>query len=176
MVRRYAGALFAIARERGLVEDLGREVDFLGELFEDQALGAFLRNPRIASAEKRRIFLDKVGPHVSPLMRNLVELLFDRGREEVLEGLALAYRGLSREAMKLAVGVVETARPLSVQEKADLEAAFARQLGLSVTLAARENPSLIGGVRVTVANRRIDSSIAGGLESLHARLLGRNVR
>lgn len=170
-VRRYAKALFALAQEKKLVEDIGREVEFLGELFADRALGAFLRNPRITSAEKRKVFVDKVGPHISPLVRNFVNLLFDRGREEVLEGIALAYRAIANEAMKIAEGVVETAKPLDAADKAALEAALSAPLGLTVRLRVVEVPSLIGGLRVTVGHRRIDFSVLSGLSALRSRWL-----
>lgn len=171
VVRRYAKALFALAQEKKLVEDIGREVEFLGELFADRALGSFLRNPRITAAEKRKVFLGKVGPHISPLVRNFVNLLFDRGREEALEGIATAYRKIANDAMKIADGVVETAKPLDAAEKASLEKALSDKLGLTVRLRVLEVPSLIGGLRVTVGHRRIDFSVLSGLAALRTRWL-----
>lgn len=171
VVRRYAKALFALAQEKKLVEDIGREVDFLGELFADRALGSFLRNPRIGAAEKRKVFLDKVGPHISPLVRNFVNLLFDRGREQALEGIASAYRRIANESMRVAEGVVETAKPLDEAEKAELEKALSAKLGLTVRLRAVQTPSLIGGLRVTVGHRRMDLSVLSGLADLRSRWL-----
>ena len=44
-------------------------------------------------------------------------------------------------------------------------------LGKQVTLKNRVVPELIGGTRVTVANRMIDSSVAGRLEGLRRAML-----
>ncbi len=171
IVRRYAGALFSIAQEKGQVEDIGREVEFLGELFSDPALSAFLRNPQVGKAEKKKIFLDKVGPHVSAVTRNFVALLFDRNREDLLEGVARAYRSIAQESLKVVEGQLESAQAVSDEQRSELELALSKKLGWKVKLTSQINPELIGGIRITVGHKRFEMSVAAGLSELRKRWL-----
>ncbi len=171
VVLRYASALFAIAKEQNKVEDFGREVVFLGELFSDRLLQSFLRHPKIPAAEKKKLFLDKIAPHVSKTLQNFVALLFDRRRISVLEGIARAYQKISQEAMGEASGEVEAAKKLSDEELRNLEEAFSKRLKLKVKLSQKEQPSLIGGFRVTIGHRRFDGTVTSRLKELKSRLL-----
>ena len=104
-------------------------------------------------------------------LTNLVGLLFDRRREEVLVQLPTAFRRLELLQQNTVEGQVESARPIPAELLAAMGNELQAVLGKQVKLENKIVPELLGGTRVTVANRMIDYSVAGRLESLRRAML-----
>ena len=68
-------------------------------------------------------------------------------------------------------GILETPRPLSDAEVASLATLASSLSGLKVTLAVKDNPDLIGGVRLRVGNTLYDGSVQAALQQLEKQLL-----
>jgi F-type H+-transporting ATPase subunit delta len=65
---------------------------------------------------------------------------------------------------------VASAVELSEQEKESLRQSLARQFGTDLTFAFSVDPSLLGGLRVRVGDRLIDTSVASRLTALRESL------
>lgn len=158
---RYAEALWNVSARAGRLERVRTDV---------ARLGAALPAPTLAREQRRKQLLAKLSG-ADEYLTNLVGLLFDRRREEVLQQLADAFKRLELQSRNTVEGQVESARPIP----SDLLAALGRELesvlGKAVLLENRIVPELLGGTRVTVANRMIDYSVTGRLESLRRALL-----
>jgi len=158
---RYAEALWNLSAKAGRLERVRADV---------VRLGAALPAPALERSERRKQQLAALGG-VDPFVTNLVNLLFDRHREEVLRGLAAAFHRLELQSRNAVEGQVESARPIGPELLATLAARVGAVLGKQVVLENRVRPELLGGTRVIVANRMIDYSVAGRLESLRRALL-----
>jgi F0F1-type ATP synthase delta subunit len=99
-----------------------------------------------------------------------------RGLEDMLQGLRqLPDRGridflklILREMIRLrpySQNCVETPDGLSDGELSGIAARFSNHLGRRGVLRSVQNPTLIGGVRVTIGDRRWDRSINGFLKA-----------
>jgi F-type H+-transporting ATPase subunit delta len=168
---RYADALFELAREKGELDRVGRDVEFLGEELADRASAAWLFDARVP-LEQKRAQLAKLSAHIHPLTDNFVRLLLDKRRLEVLRELPLAFRRRTLAERGAVEGVVESARPLGAGEMDRLATTLGGLLHREVLLESRLDPELLAGVRVLVANKMIDSSARGRLEGLRQGLLG----
>jgi F-type H+-transporting ATPase subunit delta len=104
-------------------------------------------------------------------VQNLVGLLFDKGREEVLLGLGDAFHALELEAAGQVEGVVESARPLAKSEMDLVATQLGPQFGKQLLLTNKIVPDLVGGARVIAQNRMIDYSVQGRLDALRRRLM-----
>ena len=88
---RYTDALFALATEQGAVAEVLADVERIGAEVADEQVSTWLFDARVAIEEKRsKVEVLASGFH--SLTRNFIGLLFDKGREQVLGGLAEAYR------------------------------------------------------------------------------------
>ena len=162
---RYAQALWNVALKSGALERVRADVRAL-----DGALKAQVFDPAILRDKRRALALSAVsGLH--PLLQNFTGLLFDKHREDVLRGLSRAFHRMELESRNAVEGIVESARPIGEDLLASIAARMGQLLGKVVVLKNRIVPELVGGTRVLVANRMLDASVAGRLESLRRTLL-----
>ena len=166
---RYTQALFELAIEKGKLDEVKGDVERLASEVEDARVRSFLSNPRVARDEKRRAVAPLLET-LDPLTRAFVQLLLDRGREQVLLGIGLAFKKRVLDRRGATEGVVESARPLDEDEITRLAEAVGARIGKEVHLDNRVAPELIGGVRVFVDNRLVDQSVRGRLEGLRKKL------
>jgi len=167
---RYAGALYGLAKRKGVLDDVSRDVAALAAEIARPATRNLLFNPRV-EREAKRVQLSPALAAAHPLVRNFTNLLLDKGREEVLRGLANPWKRLTLDERGAAEGFVESARPLEPAEIARLATALSKAMGRTLILENRIVPSLLGGVRVIARNRMIDGSGRGRLETLRRRML-----
>ncbi len=162
---RYAEALWNLSARANRQERVRADVARLGAALPPAALQRGLERE-----ERRRLVLAALG-QADEYLTNLVNLLFDRRREEVLRDLAPAFRRMELQSRNTVEGSVESARPIEKDVLAALGQRLKAVLGKDVLLENRIVPELLGGTRVIVANRMIDYSVAGRLESLRRALL-----
>lgn len=171
---RYAKALFALAREEGLVEAVGSEFQRLVEVLREvPALRDVLVRPLYPAAE-RRAALAAVGTRLglSPLLQNFCAFLIDQRRTRELESISAEYQRLAEEAAGRVRGEVVAAAPLAAAQLQRLRAALARQVGHEVELTVRVDPALLGGAWARVGDLVFDGSLRTQLAQLRASLTG----
>jgi F-type H+-transporting ATPase subunit delta len=167
---RYTGALYGLAKRKGALADVSRDIAALAAEIARPATRNLLFNPRVEREAKRAQLAPALaGAH--ELTRNFANLLLDKGRVEVLRGLAGAWKRLELDERGAAEGFVESARPLEVAEIDRIAASLSKAMGRTLILENRIVPSLLGGARVIARNRMIDGSVQGRLEMLRRRML-----
>ncbi len=166
---RYAEALFALAKRRGVLEVVRRDVERFGREVQGPAASS-LFDARRPVQDRRTHALEKCAG-MNAYVRNLVMLLFDKRREAVLRDLGRAFHERVLQDQGVAEGVVESARALPCAEIEALARGVGARLGKTIRLENRVRPELLGGVRVVVAGRMLDHSLRGRLEELEKRLL-----
>jgi F-type H+-transporting ATPase subunit delta len=165
---RYAEALFALAKRRGVLDAVRRDVERIAREVEGRA-AASLFDARRPAEERRAQALELVaGAH--QIVRNFVLLLLDKRREAVLRGLGRAFQRRVLQDLGVAEGVVESARPLPGSEVEALARGVGRLFEKQVRLENRVRPELLGGVRVVVEGKMIDATLRGRLDELEKRL------
>lgn len=166
---RWAEALYGLAKKQGALGAVQADVARLASALSAPG-GSDVFEPRLDRAARRALAMQKAaGAHV--LVLNFVNLAFDRRREGVLEHLGRAFQRLANQESGVVEGVVESARPLGAAEQSALALQVGAVLGKQVKLENKVVPELVGGVRVTAANRMIDWSVQGRLDALRRRMM-----
>ena len=174
VTNRYAEALFDLAKEKGVLDAVERDVEFLAAEMTVDSVADFLFDGRIPLEEKVRR-LAFIEPHVNPLTHNFVRLLCDKRRLDVLRELGPAFRRRSLAERGAVEGIVESARPLGETEIANLNGALGKLLDKTVELTPRLAPDILGGVRVVVDNKMLDQSLRGRLDGLRGTLMNARI-
>jgi F-type H+-transporting ATPase subunit delta len=164
VARRYAIAIFGLAKERKAVDGVGRDLAAARSVLRtNEDLRRFFTSPVVDRGQKSAAFAEAFASF-EEVSRNALLLLIRKRREALLfpivaefEKLALADTG--REPLE-----ITSARPLAA---AELDALVARLAGIyhkSFEPKHTVDPALLGGVRITMGDRRVDGTIAGRLD------------
>ncbi|UGA39690.1 ATP synthase F1 subunit delta [Chromobacterium haemolyticum] len=84
----------------------------------------------------------------------------------LLPQIAEQFEVFKAQAEGVVDAVVETAFALNDAQKAELTDTLSKKYGKSVRIDVRDNPDLIGGVRVLVGDDVIDASVRGKLQAM----------
>jgi F-type H+-transporting ATPase subunit delta len=170
--RRYAKALFLIAKEEGRVDQVRAELDSLSGLFEGNAeLRATIFRPLHPGAERRAVLqavCQRLGS--SATLRNFCAFLVDQRRVVDFEVIRDAYHRLSDAAAGRTRARVVSASPLREDQRERLRRALAAQTGKQVEIEESVEPGLLGGATASVGGLVFDGSIRTQLEQLRASL------
>jgi F-type H+-transporting ATPase subunit delta len=173
IARRYATAIFALATEAGDVAGVGRDLHaFVATLAADADVNRFFRSPVVDRAEKSAV-IAQAFDKINEIALHAVLLLIQKRRESLAPEIVAQFDVLERQARGAQTLNVTSARPLS---KADLDALVAKLTAAFKTpfdVTQNVDPDLIGGIRITMGDKRIDGTIAGRLDDL-ARMLSTN--
>jgi len=169
IARPYAAALFQASTVADGAQ-LVAQLDALAGIAGDAGLRQFAADPKVSDEQVFGVVTGIAGDDLSPKLRNLLSTVIDNGRLSVLPEIAKQFRSLVNDCGGVADAQVVSAFALDAGQQADLakvlEKRFGRQLKVSVTV----DPSLIGGVRVTVGDEVLDTSVVARLEQMRAAL------
>lgn len=173
VARRYARALFELARDEGRIDPVAEQLDRFDALARsgDGRLGAVMSNPVYTQAERRAV-LDAVIPALGldPLVARFLRLLLDKDRMAALPDVRRAYRGLADDVAGRVRATVTTAFPLSDELRDQVMQALARATGKQVVLETTVDPSLLGGMVARVGSTLYDASLRTRLDRLQLSL------
>lgn len=171
--RRYAKALFQVAREGRRLDAVGDELaNVLEVLAADRRLEEFLSRPWIKGATKRSVaaaVAERLG--CSPLVRDFVGLVAQRGRTDHLAEIARAYRSLLDAERGRVRAQVRSAVALSDAERGRLAVGLARIAGKEVIVEGSVDARLLGGFVAQIGSLVLDGSLDGQLTRMRERLV-----
>jgi len=167
--KRYAQAVFSLAKERGTLEQWQADLALLNEVMADPVAEAYLSNPNVLAADKQEL-LDKVLADSQPEARNLAHLLIQRDRLEIIPDLYQLYQDALLAERGIAIAEVTTAESLGPEVQQMVRNRLNRLIGKEIELRLHTDPSIIGGIVARVGDQLIDGSVLNQLRRLRARL------
>jgi F-type H+-transporting ATPase subunit delta len=173
VAKRYALALFQIAKEQQLLDQLEEEIRVVQQVFSNNtAFLSVLTHPKLSLQKKKALLQETFASLSTPLLNTLM-LLLDRHRIDIVPQLASEFVALANEERSVAEATVYSVRPLTEDEKQALSEVFAKKVGkAALHIDNVIDPSLIGGVKLRIGNRIYDGSVSGKLERLQRQLIG----
>jgi F-type H+-transporting ATPase subunit delta len=173
VAKRYALALFQIAREQRLLEKVEEELRVVKEvLYLNEDLKSVLKSPKL-SKEKKKQILKTSFSSLDKYVFNTLMLLIDRHRQDEIIPVAEEFIELANQERGVEVADVYSIRPLSDEERAGLSSSFAEKVGKkSLLIENIVDSNLLGGIKIRIGNRIFDGSLRGKLDRLERKLLG----
>jgi len=165
---RYATALFELAREGRKLKQVEKDLGSLEAMLDGSAdLTRLVRSPVFSAEDQARAMgavLAKA--KIKGLTANFVGLIAKNRRLFALRDMIAAFRALLARERGEATADVATAAKLSAAQLKRLKTTLKSALGQDVTVAARVDPELLGGLVVKVGSRMIDNSLKTKLDNL----------
>jgi F-type H+-transporting ATPase subunit delta len=174
IARVYAQAALSLAEPQGQSDEILAELENLTELMDrDPAFESFLGSP-LVDTEERRAVLDRIGRgRISEILLDTLQVMNNKGRSGLARAFVEAFLQEYEELRGQVRVRVESAVPLTPALRNQLQETVSSYTGKTAKLEESVDPSLIGGLVVQVADRRIDTSVVKEIRGLGQRLLER---
>ncbi len=165
---RYAKPLVDLSIERGILENVYQDMQLVHQVCEENdEFAAILKNPIIRGYKKMGILKAIFTNKVSELTFSLFEILSRRDREGILQSVSFSFVEQYNILKNIQKVTLVSAVELSEDLKNELKAKVASQLGKTIIMKEKIDPSLIGGFLLKVGNDQVvDNSIRSQLQRL----------
>lgn len=169
IARPYAEALFQVARQ-GDLNAVRAQLDALALVAGDEGLRQFADHPKTAPAQVFDVMAAAVKQNLAPAVQNFLHAVLENGRLAALPAVAAQFHALASAAQGVAEATVESAFPLDAAQLTELVAVLEKRFARKLTASVTVDQSLIGGVRVTVGDEVLDTSVRARLERMKTQL------
>lgn len=171
---RYAKALFSLALEKEILEQVYIDMQSISEVLKQQEeLSILMENPVVKHSEKKQLFQYIFKNRVQSITSSFLDLLITKNRQEYLLAICNSffqqyknYKGY-RE-----VGLVTAISPTKEFEEG-LTKQIAQKLDTDIKLNTSVNPEIIGGFMLRIDDMLLDKSIATKLSDIKKQLLSK---
>lgn len=168
----YGEALFELAVEEGRDQELLKEVTAVRALLdENPEFARLMNNPAIPESEKETVLQTVWEGHISREITGLMLLLLKKEHYGEITQVLDYFTARIRERQKIGVAYVETAMPITEEQKKRVEQRLLETTGYrSFEMHYRTEPLLIGGMVIRIGDRVVDNSIRTRLDNLSRQL------
>ena len=165
---RYAESLFDLAKEENKVTQYLDDIKLVGEVLDsDPQIVQFFNHVLIENDKKIQLLDQSFKGNVDQYVLNFLKLLVQSRRIRYIDDIVKSYINLSNQYLGIEEGMIYTPYELTDQ----LEKAISQKENKKVTLKVSIDPSLLGGIKVQIANRIYDGTIKNKVEMLKKELL-----
>ena len=174
VARRYATAVFNLAKAANTIDAVGTDLaSASAAIYGNDGVRRFFLSPVFERKRKEALLLEAFRSRVSEIALHTLLLLVRKRREALLAPLATEYAKLAVASAGKEPLEIVSARPLAQSELNSIVVRLGRTYGKAFDVIARTDPSLLGGVRITMGDRRIDGSLSARLDDIALELFAR---
>jgi F-type H+-transporting ATPase subunit delta len=168
LAERYAAALFDLADERRMLDEVASDLRQLRAMLEASGdLLRVIRSPILSRDEQGKavaVVAERAG--LSGLVRDFLAVVARNRRLFAVPAMIEAFLAKLAARRGEVTAQVTAARPLSEIQLGALHEQLRRSIGSRVSVDIRVDPGLIGGMIVKVGSRLVDGSLKSKLQRL----------
>ena len=169
---RYAESLFDLAKEENKVTQYLDDIKLVGEVLgSDPQIVQFFNHVLIENDKKIQLLDQSFKGNVDQYVLNFLKLLVQSRRIRYIDDIVKSYINLSNQYLGIEEGMIYTPYELTDQQIQDIEKAISKKENKKVTLKVSIDSSLLGGIKIQIANRIYDGTIKNKVEMLKKELL-----
>ena len=166
LARVYARSLFEVALQQGKLDELREQLaQFADALNDNRELAVFFFSPYFSTEEKQDA-LGRLLDGAEESFVNFLKLLIENHRMPIIFRARHEFERLWDEENRTLPVEITSAIELDQATTESLGRTIGERAGRKVTLAARVDPDILGGIVVRVGNSILDASIRNRLEQL----------
>ncbi|RPI47411.1 MAG: F0F1 ATP synthase subunit delta [Betaproteobacteria bacterium] len=170
LARPYAEAVFRIADASGKLGEWSGTLSNLANVSVDSAISRAINDPNLPAPKVAGIFIHVLAGKLTAEAENLVRVLAENRRLELLPEIASQYEMLKNEREGIVEAQIVSAFPLADAQLAELVSGLEKRTGKRVRPQVSVDSELIAGVRVVIGDKVIDGSARAQLTALEAAL------
>lgn len=171
VANKYAQAYFEVACELNSEDLFYKELSEVCEVLKssNELKNVFL-SPLVSKEDKKAILEKLFNENISVSTKNLLKVMIDKNRINVLEEVKSCFKELVNEKNNVAEATCITAIELTDEEIKNLEQSLSKKYNKNVTVINKVDESVIGGVLVRLGNSEIDKTVKSSLSKLKENL------
>ena len=164
----YSDALFELAIEENKVDSLYEEVlAVCSALSDNPQLKELMLHPKVVREEKIAIIENIFKGKVSEVLCGFLVRVVSAGRYELLDEILECFIARVKEYKKIGIAYVVTPSELEESQRKNVENRLLETTGYSeMEMHYETDPGLIGGMRIRIGDKVVDSSISTKLTNL----------
>nr|YP_010952210.1 ATP synthase CF1 delta subunit [Gloiopeltis furcata]WMP13879.1 ATP synthase CF1 delta subunit [Gloiopeltis furcata] len=164
----YAEALLDSARSTNSIKKMSEDVSLIADILSKSLdLKLFLKNPLIENKVKKAVLNKLFVEQTNTSILNFLSILVDRGRITLLSLVLKKYLELAYQLDSTTVVQVTTSLAFTEsQQKTLIEKLKEMTQSKQVKLMIQVDSKLIGGFKIQIGSKVIDTSLAGKLQQI----------
>ncbi len=167
LASKYARAIFELAVELDSLDDFDKDLALVkNDVFSVPDAVAFFKNPLVPHNAKKDLLIKALKGEISDTVFNFLLLLTDKNRIGIFSDIYDIFSNFKNDAQGILIADVTTAFPLTKAQESKLGLKLAEVTRKKIKIRRHEDKSILGGVIVTIGDKRIDGSAAGRLQAL----------
>lgn len=168
LASRYAKSLIDLAIERGQLEEVFADMQWLQAVCKsNRDFVNLLRSPIIKADAKKKILEAVTTGKLGQLTSAFNALLISKGRESNLPEIIQSFIALYKSHKNIQVVKLSTATPISDSLRSAIVSQVKKSSGFeNIELDEKVNPELIGGFVLQIGDKLVDASIAYDLRAV----------
>jgi F-type H+-transporting ATPase subunit delta len=164
---RYAKALFELAGEQNLLEEVHNDMVQLKNICgSNRDFRHLLESPIISQAKKTAVFKAVFFENFNQMSYRFLEIIIKKRREVLIAEIAQEFINLYNDFLNIKTVSLKTANKANDALVVQLKEILKKQLKANIELVETLNPSLVGGFVLTYEDKQYDASIRRNINRL----------
>lgn len=165
--KRYAKALFDLAEELNIIENIHDDMQFIIEVCKKvPEFNILMKSPIIKSDKKLNILWAILPASTHLVTKKFIEIVTRKNRELFLDAMSLEFIELYKEHHNIQTVYLTTSHKLSEELKTLIKTKISSEIDSKIDLIENMDSNLIGGFIIKVQDKIFDSSFKGGIGKL----------
>lgn len=169
---RYAKALFKLAKEKGLEDQIHQDMKKVNEAISiSDDLDQFLMSPIQRPSKKKEILISLYNKSIHEISYSFLNLIVDKKRENFIQQIIRDYDTFYKQDKKIKDVIFQTAVKIDSNSIPQIKKLIEEALGCDIDLTLKEDSKMIGGFLIAVDGKLMDASISHKLKEIKKQLL-----
>ena len=167
VVKRYVHALFDVAEEASVLDEVKGDIAILAKILtEAPQIRDYCLSPHNNRSEEKEFVETAFIPYIHDFTGRMIIILCENGRLAAIPFVPQAFSEILELKGDTITAVLESAAGLSSETIEEIVSRLEKHSGKKIRMEARILPKLIGGFRITRQNRILDLSVSGRIKKL----------
>lgn len=169
---RYAKALFILAKEKEVLEDIKNDLELIiTVLQENPDLNNFLQSPVIRPSKKKETLLATFRNSIHEISTSFLKLVIENKREEHISDISRVFISKYKEEKNIKTAILTTSTELSPDLEEKIKNLITDKYQSNIELTKTVNPGILGGFLIQVEDELIDASVSTKLKKIQDDLI-----
>lgn len=158
--KRYAEALYDVAKSKGKVEKYIQDLDDIVKVIDENAeLKNVVKHPEISTKEKKKFFISLFKGKIDEDLLTFLLILIEKDRILYLKEKVDEFKKIDLENRNTAIVSVTSAQPLKDYQKEALIGKLSEKYNHRIILDEKVDPEILGGMIIRIGDDLIDASL-----------------